>query len=84
MLQFFSYATMIGRRSWNSLVSHRSKKMIFSQWIEFEADRIVSIGQNLPEERRVGYIRFQIEGALRKAFAHGRDGLTESDEPRAV
>jgi len=58
--------------------------MNFSEWIEFEARRIVSMGLALPQEHRADYMRIQIEGALHKAFAHGRDGLTETDAPRAV
>jgi hypothetical protein len=57
-------------------------KMNFSEWIRFEAGRIVSMGLRLPEEHKADYMRVQIEGALRKAFAHGRDGLTETDPPR--
>jgi hypothetical protein len=56
----------------------------FSEWIKFEAERIVGMGLPLPGEHRADYIRIQIEAALGKAFAHGRDGLTESDPPRAV
>jgi hypothetical protein len=59
-------------------------KMDFAEWIEFEAGRIVSMGLRLPEEHSADYIRVQIKGALRKAFAHGRDGLTEQDQPRAA
>jgi hypothetical protein len=58
--------------------------MDFSEWIKFEAGRIVSMGLPLPEEHRADYMRIQIESALRKAFAHGRDGLTEADPPRAI
>lgn len=52
--------------------------MVFSQWIEFEANRIVSMGQNLPEERRVGYIRLQIE----RLFA--KHSLTNETDLRKV
>jgi hypothetical protein len=58
--------------------------MDFSEWIKFEAGRIVSVGFAVPEEHRADYMRIQIEAALRKAFAHGRDGLTETDPPRAI
>lgn len=58
--------------------------MDFSEWINFEAGRIVSFVLAAPEENRAGYMRIQIEAALRKAFAHGRDGLTETDPPRAM
>jgi hypothetical protein len=58
--------------------------MNFSEWIEFEAERIAGMGLLLPEGQRAGYIRVQIESALRKAFVHGRDGLTAMDPPRAV
>lgn len=46
--------------------------------------RIVSMGLRLAEEHRADYIKIQIEVALKKAFDHGKDGLTETDEPRAV
>jgi hypothetical protein len=42
------------------------------------------MGLATSEEHRDAYMRIQIEAALRKAFAHGRDGLTETDVPRAV
>jgi hypothetical protein len=58
--------------------------MTFADWIDFEATRIVSMGLRLPEEHRADYIKVQIQAALKKAFDHGRDGLTETDEPRAV
>ena len=58
--------------------------MTFADWIDFEAARIVSMGQRLSEEHRADYIKVQIQAALKKAFGHGRDGLTETDEPRAV
>lgn len=41
-------------------------------------------GLRFSEEDRADYIKVQIQGALKKAFGHGRDGLTETDEPRAV
>jgi len=59
-------------------------QMTFADWIDFEATRIVSMGLRLPEEHRADYIKVQIQAALKKAFGHGRDGLTETDEPRAV
>lgn len=58
--------------------------MSFSEWIKFEAERIVRMGAAAPEEHRSDYMRVQIEGALRKAFAHGRDRLTDADPPRAI
>ncbi len=58
--------------------------MTFAEWIDFEAARIVSMGLRLPEEHRADYIKIQIQAALEKAFHHGQDGLTETDEPRAV
>ena len=58
--------------------------MTFAERIEFESGRIVSMGLRLPEEDRADYIKVQIQCALRKAFHHGRDGLTEADEPRVV
>jgi hypothetical protein len=56
----------------------------FGEWITFEANRIVTLGLKAPEEQRSDYMRIQIEAALSKAFAHGRDGLQKSDAPRAV
>ena len=58
--------------------------MTFTEWINFEADRIVSMGLRLPQEHQADYMRIQIVGALRKALAHGRDGLSDDDPPRAV
>jgi hypothetical protein len=58
--------------------------MHFSEWIEFEAERIVHMGSLVPTGHQSDYMRVQIEAALRKAFAHGRDGLTEADSPRPV
>ena len=58
--------------------------MGFSEWVTFEARRIVSLGLAAPEEHRADFMRIQIEAALRKAFAHARDGLTETDPPRAL
>ena len=60
------------------------KNMDFSEWIKFEAGRIVERGLPLTEDHRADYMRIQIETALRKSFAHGRDGLTETDPPRAI
>jgi hypothetical protein len=51
--------------------------MTFAEWIDFEATRIVSMGLRLPEEHRADYIKIQIQAALKKAFHHGQDGLTE-------
>ena len=58
--------------------------MNFAEWIDFEADRIVRVGSSVPEEHRADYMVIQIQGALKKAYHHGRDGLTEYDAPRAV
>jgi hypothetical protein len=58
--------------------------MKFAEWINFEAERIVRMGSLTPEEHRTDYMIVQIQAALKKAFAHGKDGLTENDEPRAV
>jgi hypothetical protein len=57
--------------------------MNFADWIDFEAARIVRMGLLTPEEHRADYMKVQIQTALKKAFAHGRDGLAEIDEPRA-
>ncbi len=58
--------------------------MTFAEWINFEADRIVSMGLRVPHEHQADYMRVQIVAALRKALAHGRDGLSDDDPPRAV
>jgi hypothetical protein len=58
--------------------------MKFAEWINFEAERIARMGSLTPEEHRTDYMIVQIQAALKKAFAHGKDGLTENDEPRAV
>jgi hypothetical protein len=57
--------------------------MTFNDWIEFEADRIIRLGSQLEPEHKNDYMKVQIVAALKKAFAHGRDGLTVKDEPRA-
>jgi hypothetical protein len=58
--------------------------MNFAEWIDFEAERIVRMGFSVPEKHRADYMVIQIQGALKKAYDHGRDGLTEADAPRAV
>lgn len=60
------------------------KPMTFTEWIDFEADRIVGMGLRVPQEYQADYMRVQIHAALRKALAHGRDGLSDEDPPRAV
>jgi len=57
--------------------------MDFSQWIDFEAQRIVKMGLQAPKSHRADYMFVQIHSALQKAFAHGRDGLGEDDPPRS-
>jgi hypothetical protein len=56
----------------------------FAEWTRFEAERIVRMGLLAPEDVRADYMQIQMEAALNKAFAHGRDGLTEQDRPRAM
>lgn len=56
----------------------------FAEWIAFEADRIVMMGLQSPEDHRADYMRLQIEAALRKAADRFRDGLTDDDPPRPV
>jgi hypothetical protein len=56
----------------------------FTEWINFEADRIVSMGLRTSPEHRADYMRVQIMAALRTALAHGRDGRSDNDPPRAV
>jgi hypothetical protein len=58
--------------------------MNFAEWIDFEARRIVGMGLRAPEEHRADYMIVQIQAALTKAYAHVKDGLSESDAPRAV
>jgi hypothetical protein len=58
--------------------------MTFTEWINFEADRIVSMGLRLAPEHQADYMRIQIVAALHKALTHGRDGLSDNDPPRAV
>jgi hypothetical protein len=60
------------------------KPMSFAQWITFEAERIVRMGLLAPQEHQADYMRIQIQIALRKALAHGRDGLSDDDPPRAI
>jgi len=49
--------------------------MTFVEWIDLEAKRIVRMGALVEEEHRADYVLVQIQGALKKAYAHGRDGL---------
>jgi hypothetical protein len=58
--------------------------MTFAEWINFEAERIVHMGALVAEENQAGYMVVQIQAALKKAYARGRDGLTELDPPRTV
>jgi len=58
--------------------------MDFAEWMDFEAKRIVAMGLRAPEEHRADYMIVQIQAALKKAYAHGKDGLSERDAPRAV
>jgi hypothetical protein len=58
--------------------------MNFAEWINFEAARIVRMGLLAPEEHRADYMKVQIQAALKKAYDHGRDGLAETDAPRAI
>ena len=44
----------------------------------------MSKGFRAPEEERAEWIKFQIELALKKALAHGRDGLADISTSRAV
>jgi hypothetical protein len=48
--------------------------MTFAEWINFEAERIVHMGALVAEENRADYMVVQIQAALKKAYAHGRDG----------
>jgi len=58
--------------------------LIFSEWIKFEAARIVGMGLKAPQEHQADYMIVQIEAALRKATLHGRDGLSDQDPPRVA
>ncbi len=53
--------------------------LTFSDWIEFEARRIVSMGLKVPEEDRAIYMYIQIRAALLKARSLGRRGLQDDD-----
>jgi hypothetical protein len=53
--------------------------LTFSEWIDFEARRIVSMGLRVPEEHRADYIYIQIRDALSKARSLGRQGLRDDD-----
>ena len=56
--------------------------MDFSEWVKFVAKQIIDLSAAVvPEEARANYVRRQIEDALGRAYAHGRNGLTESDPP---
>jgi hypothetical protein len=57
--------------------------MNFAEWIDFEAERIVRMGLLTSEEHRADYMMIQIQSALKKAYAHGKDGLSERHAPRA-
>ncbi len=58
--------------------------MTFTEWINIEADRIVSMGLRVSPEHQADFMRVQIVAALHKALAHGRDGLLDNDPPRVV
>ena len=58
--------------------------MSFDEWIDFESRRIVRLQRDLEEDIGYEYAEIQIAAALEKAFAHGRDGLSLRDEPRAT
>ena len=58
------------------------KSETFAEWIDFEAVRIVRMGLLAPQEHQADYMRVQIRVALRKAVAHGRDGLSDEHPPR--
>lgn len=58
--------------------------LTFAQWIEFEARRIPEMGLQTPPEHQADYIYVQIATAPRKAFAHGRDGMSDADLPRTT
>jgi hypothetical protein len=61
-----------------------AKPLTFSEWMNVEADRIVSLGLRVPPEHQAASMRVQIVTALQKALAHGRDGLRDEDPHRAV
>jgi hypothetical protein len=60
------------------------KSLNFSEWISFEAERIVDLGMQVAAESRADYMKLQIHCAIYKAFAHGRDGLSMDDPPRPL
>jgi len=56
--------------------------LTFAEWIEFESRRIASLGLSVQAhtpELAEGWIEAQVAGAIRTAYAHGRDGLTRDD-----
>jgi hypothetical protein len=61
-----------------------TKPLNFSQWMDFEACRIVNLGLKVSDEHKADYMKVQILAALKKAFAHGRDGLSEDEMPRVI
>lgn len=68
----------------STLIAMDDTSLTFSEWISFEAERIVRMGLAAPVEHRADYMRVQIEAALRKASDHFRDGLTDEDPPRST
>jgi hypothetical protein len=55
------------------------KTRAFSEWIEFEARRIVGLGLKVQEEHRADYMFIQIRAALLRAQKLGRQGLRDDE-----
>ncbi len=52
----------------------------FKEWLTWTVDKIVTRSlHHTAEEDRDGYLRVQIEGAIRQALAHGRSGRSDDD-----
>jgi hypothetical protein len=51
----------------------------FEEWLAETVSRIVTNGLNAPATDREGYLRVQIEAAIRQALRHGRSGRSDDD-----
>ena len=51
----------------------------YSEWLKHTVDKIVMLGLSTPEEHREGYLRVQIEAAIRQSLRHGRSGRSDDD-----
>ncbi len=51
----------------------------FKEWLAETVNKIVINGLSAPEIDREGYLRIQIEAAIRQALRHGRSGRSDND-----